>query len=218
MSDPNFYISTPRLYISYLIAENDRHCDFLVELYNSPPFIASIGGKPTSTTTREAAHELLAGRFRAEHARNGYGTYLVSLKPEEQQLPQEDGGSGSSGPLVASATPIGTVSLMRGEGPDSLAAPDLGFAILPGYMRRGYAREAAVGLLGYAEEELGVRDVLGLHDPGNEASSGVFRSLGFENRGLRELKMFGDVVGSVWARKGMDGDLSVYGLPRDAPK
>ncbi|OIW27106.1 including n-acetylases of ribosomal protein [Coniochaeta ligniaria NRRL 30616] len=210
MSDPDFFISTPRLYISYLIAENDAHCDFLVELYNSPPFIASVGGRPTSITTRESAHIQLAGRFRAEHVRNGYGTYLISLRPDPEHNAHADS------PLT-SATPIGTLSLMRGEEPNCYSAPDLGFAILPGYMRKGYAKEAAERVVQYAQEELGVEDVLGLHDPSNEASYAVFRSLGFENRGLRELKVFGDVVGLVWAKPGMAEDLSVYGLPRDAP-
>ena len=209
MSDPDFFISTPRLYISYFIPSNDTHCDFLVELYNSPPFIACVGGKPTSITTREAARNLIAGRFQAEHARNGYGTYLVSLKSES---PPADG----SNPLPSS-TPIGTVSLLRGEEPNCYSAPDLGFAILPEYMRRGYTKEASEGLLRYAADELGVKDVLGMHNPRNEGSYGVFRSLGFVDRGLRELKMFGGEVGQVWVRKGMSEDLSVYGLPRDAP-
>lgn len=209
MSDPKFYISTPRLYLSYLIAENDKHCDFLVSLYNTPEFIASIGGKPTSVTTREAARKQLAGRFQSEHARNGYGTYLVSLKDGREDTQADN-------PL-ASATPIGTVSLMRGEAPNCYAAPDLGFAILPDFMRKGYAKEASEGIIGYAEKELGVKDVLGLHDPSNEPSCAVFRSLGFEDRGLRELKVFGGVAGQVWAKPGMDEDLSVYGLPRDAP-
>ncbi|KAJ9161043.1 Including n-acetylases of ribosomal protein [Coniochaeta hoffmannii] len=209
MSEPEFFISTPRLYISHLIPSDNTHCDFLVDLYNSPPFIASIGGKPTSITTREAARNLLAGRFQAEHARNGYGTYLVSLKSES---PLAHG----SNPL-SSSIPIGTVSLRRGEEPNCYAAPDLGFAILPRYMRRGYAKEASEGLLQYAAYELGVKDVLGLHDPNNEGSCAVFRSLGFEDRGLRELKVFGGVIGQVWARQGMSQDLSVYRLPRDAP-
>lgn len=208
MADPSFRITTPRLIISYLLPENDAHCDSLVQLYNTPELIASIGGKPTSVTTREAARKRLAGRFREEHARNGYGTFLFSLKLEI------DGSSG-----VATATtpiPIGTVSLMRGKPPDAYSAPDLGFATLPEYMRKGYTKEAAQGLLHWAEEERGVKDVLGLHDPTNKASYGVFKSLGFEDRVLRELKSFGpDVVGQVWTSPGMEKDLAVYGLPSD---
>ncbi|KAL1627244.1 hypothetical protein SLS56_006483 [Neofusicoccum ribis] len=206
MTDPNFHISTPRLYLSYFQPSNPAHCDFLVTLYNTPAFIASIGGKPTSITTRAAAEALLSGRFRAEHARNGYGTLLVSRKPDAPPTTSD------VPTLLAASTPIGTVSLMRGEPPNAYAAPDLGFAILPAATRQGYATEAARGLLAWAEEEKGVRDVLGLFDPANEGSKGVFRRLGFEDRGVRALRVFGGVEGAVWVREGMEGDLGVYGF------
>ncbi|KAL1634268.1 hypothetical protein SLS58_010741 [Diplodia intermedia] len=221
MTDPNFHISTPRLYLSYLQPSLPAHCDFMVALYNTPEFIASIGGKPTSITTRAAAEALLAGRFRAEHARNGYGTYLVSLKPSAPPNnatvnPPADDDDTTTPPFsqrLAACTPIGTVSLSRGEPPNAYLAPDLGFAVLPDFTRRGFAREAAQGLLAWAERELGVRDVLGLFDPANEASRGVFKSLGFVDCGVRTLTVFGGVRGAVWVREGMEaGDLGRYGL------
>ncbi|GME51998.1 including n-acetylases of ribosomal protein [Neofusicoccum parvum] len=202
MTDPNFHISTPRLYLSYFQPSNPAHCDFLVTLYNTPAFIASIGGKPTSITTRAAAEALLTNRFRAEHARNGYGTLLVSRKPDGATDQPDD--TTPFPTRLAASTPIGTVSLMRGEPPNAYAAPDLGFAILPAETRRGYATEAARGLLAWAEEERGVRDVLGLFDPANEASKGVFRRLGFEDRGVRALRVFGGVEGAVWCDAGIE--------------
>ncbi|KAF9630011.1 Acyl-CoA N-acyltransferase [Lasiodiplodia theobromae] len=205
MTDPTFRITTPRLYLTHLLPTNPAHCAFIVTLYNTPEFIASIGGKPTSITTPDAARKMIENRFVAEHARNGYGTYLVSLKPPgATETPGEDD--------FANSTPIGTVSLSRGAPPDAYTAPDLGFAILPAHMRKGYAREAAAALLAWAERERGVDAVLGLFDPQNEASKGVFRSLGFEDRGTRTLRVFGGVEGAVWTKKGMEGDLGVYGL------
>lgn len=207
MTDPDFHITTPRLYLSHLQPSLPAHCAFLVALYNSPAFIASVGGTPTSITTPAAARTLLAGRFRADHARNGYGTYLVSLRPADP-FPDDT----PFAQAVQRCRPVGTVSLMRGEPPDAHAVPDLGFAILPAEMRKGYAREAAEGLLRHAEREWGVREVLGLFDPANEASRGVFRSLGFEDRGVRRLRAFGGVEGAVWVKEGMAEDLGVYGL------
>lgn len=204
MTDPNFHIETPRLYISYFQPDDTTHCNFLIELYNTPEFIASIGGKPTSITNPEAARERLKGRFRAEHARNGYGTYLVSLKGQEI--------SPSFGDAIAESTPVGTISLMRGEGPNAFTVPDLGFATLPAHMHKGYAKESAKGLLAYAKKNLGVGAVLGLFDPQNQASSAVFRSLGFEDRGVTTLKAFRGVQGAVWVLPGMAQDLSVYGI------
>ncbi|SPN96578.1 uncharacterized protein DNG_00101 [Cephalotrichum gorgonifer] len=197
MTDPNFAIDTPRLRISHFQPDNDAHCDFLVELYNSP----ALG--PSPITTREKARERLAGRVRDEHARNGYGAYLVSLKEQAQAGERE----------TLTLTPVGTVSLMRGEEPNCYAVPDLGFALMPAYFRRGYATEAAKALMEYAARELGLGGrVLGLTDPANEAARGVFRKLGFEDRGERVLTVFGGVVGSVWTAPGMDGDLAIYGL------
>ncbi|EFX05599.1 including n-acetylases of ribosomal protein [Grosmannia clavigera kw1407] len=211
MSDPAFFIETPRLYLSYFQPEIDSHCDFLVELYNTPEFISSIGGKPTSITTREAARKRLATRFVEEHSRNGYGTYLVSLKPTTDA----DQTLSSATPFperLAACALVGTVSLMRGEPPDCFAAPDLGFAILPAYMRRGIATEAAKALMDYVEREKGVKDVLGLCDPKNEGSRATLKRLGFDYRGDMELRVFGGVVGSVWTKPGMEADLAVYGL------
>ncbi|KAK0625782.1 including n-acetylases of ribosomal protein [Immersiella caudata] len=205
MSGPNFFVETPRLFLSYLLPENDAHCDFLVALYNTPEFIASIGGSPTTITTRDVARTVLAGRFREEHARNGYGTYLISLKPE-----------GADGvdklDALRAATLVGTVGLMRGEEPDRYEAPDIGFAVLSEHMRKGYTKEAALGIMDYLEKEKGVRDVLGFCNPENNASKAVFRSLGFEDRGERALRVFGGEVSAVWAKKGMSDDLTVYGL------
>ncbi|KAK3341693.1 acyl-CoA N-acyltransferase [Lasiosphaeria hispida] len=186
MTDPNFSIPTPRLTITYLQPTSDTHCDFLLAVYTSPEFIRFSGR--TTLQTREDVRQLLAGRFRAEHARNGYGSYLFSL--------------------TKTNTPIGTVSLMQGEEPNRYGAPDLGFAILPAYMRRGYTKEACAGLLAYFDDKVGGRfEALGLFNPENVASGAVFRSLGFEDRGIHELRVFGGVKGAVWARPGMSEDL-----------
>src|SRR6478609_3935735 len=165
MTDPSFFLETPRLFLSYLQGDSDQHCDFMVELYNSPEFIASIGGKPTSIVTREAARRLLTNAFPGDHARNGHGTYLVSLKPAEYSVETPED-------IMATlkvATPIGTVSLMRGEEPDRYAAPDLGFAVLPAHMRKGYTKEACQTLLKYVSTEKGVAGVFGFFNPTNEA-------------------------------------------------
>lgn len=191
MADQDFKIVTDRLVLSYLQPSSQSHCEFIVKLWNTDAFIASVGGKPTTITTPETARELIVNRFQDEYARNGYGTYLVSLKSGEY---------------------IGTVSLTRGKPPNAYTAPDLGFAILPEHMRKGYATEASKGLLAYAANELNVHDVLGLHDPENKASRAVFGSLGFLDRGVHPLKVFGNVQGAVWIKPGMSEDLSVYGL------
>lgn len=189
MSDPNFFIETPRLYISYFRPDLDSHCDFLVDLYNTPEFIAGAG--KTNITTREIARERLT-RFLKDHERNGYGIYLVSRKPD---VPDADAPFPER---LARATLVGTVSLMRGSSPTAYKAPDLGFAIHARETRKGYAKEAALGLLAYGKEHLGVPIALGITDPKNAPSKAVFRSMGWEDRGERSLVEFGGAVCAVW--------------------
>ncbi|PIL34166.1 hypothetical protein GSI_03877 [Ganoderma sinense ZZ0214-1] len=210
MADPNFYIESPRFYLSYFQPDLDGHCDFLVKLYNTPEFIRdATGGAGTNIVDRTSARERLSTRFIAEHERNGYGTLLVSLKPSE---PARLHGDAPFQERLACCKPIGTVSLMRGDSPTSYKAPDLGFAILPEEMRKGYAKEAAAAFLEWAKRERGVDVVLGLFDPANEGSNATFRSLGFEDRGVHKLVAFGGVMGAVWISPGANTDLSVYGI------
>lgn len=108
MLDLNFCIESEQLCLSCLYREDEAHCDFLVKFYNTLDFIASIGGKPTSDTTREAFRAQLSGRFQKEHARNGYSTYLIRLKSEAKVQGQAS---------LAESTPVGTISLSRDSPP-----------------------------------------------------------------------------------------------------
>ncbi|KAL5450722.1 hypothetical protein PMIN06_006453 [Paraphaeosphaeria minitans] len=164
MTDPRFHITTPRVYLSYFQPSDPTHCDFLVTLYNTSSFIA------TSITTCSASEKRLSGRFREEHTRNGYGTYLVRLRPPSTWNEPED----ETTPFperLAACKHVGTVSLIRGESPTVYSAPDLGSALLPEETRKRYARETSGGgmggLLAWAQKKRGVRVVLGLHDTSN---------------------------------------------------
>ena len=145
--------------------------------------------------------------FREEHVRNGYGKYLVTMKPSPQTTECNEirgiAGKPSQGEFV------GMVTLLRGTGSNAYSAPDSGFVVHPSKMRRGYAKEAASALLDYVANTLSVKDVIGLCDINNEASQGVLKSLGFRDRGLRELKAFGGKKGVVWTSPGMSEDLSL---------
>lgn len=215
---------TPRLLLIRPDPSSSNHADFIVNLYNTPQFIASIGGKPTSITTREAAARYIKRRFASEHKRNGYGTYIIVLKPDVQLEASNNSNNSNSnkGPSTASKDEvqkealqqqdgilIGTVSLSRGEGvvgEKCYAAPDLGFAVLPEYCRKGIATEASRGLLDWARRERGVDIVLGLHDPANVASAGVLQKLGFERRGERKLAAIGVDAGLVWTLRTGHGE------------
>lgn len=190
MTDSNFRIETDRLYISYCLPSSPAHCAFLVELYNSPSFIAACGA--TGITTTEQAKSFIENRFVATHARHGHGQYLVSLKETSK--------------------PVGIVSLMKGDSPEeSYSVPDVGFAMLPEVSGQGYATEAARKLLDYASEALGIKEVFGFTDAKNIASRRVLEKLGLEDRGVYPLRVFDSVPSSVYASPSMV-DLKVYGI------
>ncbi|KAH9929612.1 including n-acetylases of ribosomal protein [Epithele typhae] len=209
--DPNFFVETDRLYISNFQSENDDHCDFLLQLYTTPEFIASAGN--SGLNTRDDARKQIAGLFTKWHASVGCSPYLVSRKPTD---PAAMDGLAPDAPFqerLARCTHVGGVSLIRGTNPTSYKVPDLGFVILPEEMRKGYAKEAALGALKHLKEGLGGDVAAGFTSPKNVAAKAVFKSLGWVDRGEMALVDFGGEVSSVWLPPHAAEDLSVYGLP-----
>lgn len=60
---------------------------------------------------------------------------------------------------------------------------ELGWRILPPAQRRGYAREAVAGLIGWLIDEHRIRRFVGVAASGNIASIALLRSLGFRQEG-----------------------------------
>lgn len=65
------------------------------------------------------------------------------------------------------------------EPPDERGRAELGYEILPGARRRGYAREAVVALMGWAVGMGGVQAFRASVAPANVASRALVASLGF---------------------------------------
>jgi RimJ/RimL family protein N-acetyltransferase len=186
--DPALSFTTARLELRHLLP---CHAPFLSTLYSSPIFQE---GKATPSPFSEAAAlKLLSpdGVFGNVQRRFGYGQFLVSLRE--------------------TATPIGTVSLMRGD----FACPDIGYAILGEYNGRGYATEAARGLIAYATQHWGLHGVFAFMDPTNKRSQRVAEKIGLTQRKARRLAAFGGQTCAVWASPAMDDDLAIYGVPDD---
>ncbi|CAG8899642.1 unnamed protein product [Penicillium egyptiacum] len=196
-ASPTFSVPSERLHISYFLPESPAHCAFLVKLWNTEDFIKSCGR--TGIDTPEKAFNFLRNRVHADYARNKYGIFVVSLKPYENAS-------------LSESTPIGTVSLMKGEPPNSYLAPDIGYAILPEETGKGYATEAGVALLEYARRELGVDSAFGFCAKDDPRSARVLEKIGFESRGEKKLKVFGGKESAVYVLPGMRQDLTVYNL------
>ncbi len=69
------------------------------------------------------------------------------------------------------------------HGPPLGGEAEFGYMIVAAARRRGYATEAAEGLLAWAAEEAGLRSVRASVEPGNVASLGVLAKLGFSCQG-----------------------------------
>ncbi|KAJ5698506.1 hypothetical protein N7462_000511 [Penicillium macrosclerotiorum] len=191
---PGFAISTPRLMITPFNPENPSHCEFLVRLWSTEDFIKSCGR--TGLDTSEKAASFIRRRVLADYARNQYGQFLVSLCEEDQ-----------------SSRPIGCVSLMKGEpsGPH-YKAPDIGYTILPEESGKGYATEAARGLLDYARNDLGIYAAFGFCAAEDQRSRRVLEKLEMVYKGVAALTVFGGKESAVYALPVMGDDLTIYGV------
>jgi RimJ/RimL family protein N-acetyltransferase len=154
-----FNIETSRLQLRWLSGDDAA---FIHRLVNDPQWLRYIGDKQV--------HDLAGARTyidsgpRAMYRQFGFGLNLVSLKDD--------------------ATAIGICGLLQR---DSLPDPDLGFAFLPEYRGRGYAREAAEAVVRHGFSTLEQTRIVALVNSGNQASIRLLEKLGFYLD--REIKM-----------------------------
>jgi ribosomal-protein-alanine N-acetyltransferase len=93
---------------------------------------------------------------------------------------------------------VGYINFHAPPGPDGWA--EIGYTVLPEYRRRGFAQEAVEALFDWATREHGVRRFRASVSPGNAASLGLVRKLGFRE------------IGRQWDEE--DGDEIVFELAR----
>ncbi|GAD96370.1 GNAT family acetyltransferase, putative [Paecilomyces variotii No. 5] len=199
---------TERLSFAHLDPSSTKHCEFLVSLYNSPLYIGVFGKAPISTP--EQAAELIRNRFVADFERNGYGKWIVMLKP--------DPSSSSAEGEIEEGTFIGCMGFSKRDGEFSPSAPDVGFGFLPEYTGKGYATEALRGLIEHGQRELGMDVIFGFTDPDNGPSCKLMARVGMEERGIERMKCFGleddrkGKLSRVFVTKGASEDLSIYNI------
>jgi RimJ/RimL family protein N-acetyltransferase len=144
-------LETERLVLRRLEAGD---AGFILGLLNEPSWLRFIGDR--GVRTPEDARAYIAGGPVASYERFGFGLYLVEVK---------EGGE-----------PAGICGLIKR---DSLDDVDLGFAFLPKFWGRGYARESAAAVLDYARRRLGLRRVVAITSVDNDASIRLLEKLGF---------------------------------------
>lgn len=144
-------ILTDRLEIRWLGLDDAA---FILELVNDPDWIRFIGDKQVPDL--DAARAYLESGPLTMYRAHGFGLNRVGLRGDD--------------------TPIGICGILRR---DTLPDPDLGFALLPQYRRRGYATEAAAAVLSHAREVLGLTRIVAILSPHNVTSRELLRRLDF---------------------------------------
>ncbi|HEV2828839.1 MAG TPA: GNAT family N-acetyltransferase [Pyrinomonadaceae bacterium] len=152
-------LETERLVLRRLSSEDAK---FILELLNQPSFLQYIGDKGVRNND-DAVNYIQTGPV-ASYEKFGFGLYLVELKD--------------------SARPIGICGLLKR---DSLPDVDVGFAFLPDYWSRGYAFEAAVAVMNYGKQVLGLRRIVAITSLDNEASIRLLEKIGLKFEGLIKL-------------------------------
>ena len=149
------HLETERLRLRPL-AEGDA--PFILELMNQPSYHRNIGDRGLRSVSDAA--DFFRTRLAPTYSTLGYGAYRVGL--------------------LGSDLPIGICGLFKRP---TLEDPDIGFAFLEQFQSLGYGRESATAVMGHAVGTLGLRRVLALTAPHNEASIQLILKLGLTFEG-----------------------------------
>lgn len=155
-------IATDRLRLRP-VTEDDAA--LMLAVWNDPAFIRNVSdrGIRTDAEARAAIREGALALF----AEFGYGPYALESKTDGKK--------------------IGICGLFRRE---NLPDADIGFAVLPEWIGRGFAGEAAIAVVDYAANVLNLQRLTAIVSPHNEPSIGLIEKLGM--RFERTLVMPGD--------------------------
>lgn len=154
-------LTTERLLLRPAVADD---ADFLLELLNSPAFLANIGDRNVRTPEQATRYLETAPVF--DYGPDGFGFNIVELR--------------------ATGDRAGICGLVKRETLDDV---DLGYAILERFGRRGLATEAARAALEHAQGVLGLVRVVAIVSPENAASRRVLEAIGM--RLERQLRLPG---------------------------
>ncbi|TFF30380.1 GNAT family N-acetyltransferase [Mucilaginibacter psychrotolerans] len=151
----SFILQTERLGLRQL---STADAPFILQLLNTPGWLKFIGDKKVYTLT-DAEKYLIDGPIKSYHD-NGFGLYLVADKDTGE--------------------PIGMCGIIKR---DTLDCPDIGYALMPEYIGKGYAYEIAAAVLQYAQRDLQLSALCAITLPINIPSKNLLEKLGFKSQG-----------------------------------
>lgn len=151
MSDGSLKVlETDRLVLRRLSVDDGA---FILQLLNDPSWLRFIGDRGVRTL-EDARNYILTGPMDM-YERLGFGLFLTERKSD--------------------SAPIGICGLIKR---DALEDVDIGFAFLPDFRKKGYAREAAAAVMEHARSAFGLRRLVAITSPDNEASIRLLEKLG----------------------------------------
>jgi len=168
-------LETERLIIRHL---NQDDAAFILELLNEPAFIRNIADRGVRTI--EDARAYIQNGPVASYTRNGFGLFGVELKP--------------------TAVLIGICGLIRR---DVLPDVDIGYALLERFWNKGYAYDAAAAVLAWGYDIVGLKRIVAITAPDNDASARVLAKIGLQFDGIIDLP-------------GIGGESKLF-VPKDEP-
>ena len=127
---------------------------FVQVLLNTPTWLEYVGDRDVHDAAAALGY---IQKLQKSYQSHGFGLYLLQLKTDN--------------------TPIGMCGLVVRE---ELDTPDIGFALLPAYVRQGYMFEAATATLHHAKTVLQQPKIIGLTTEDNVASIGVLEKIGLK--------------------------------------
>ena len=150
----------PPLETERLLLRNIEVTDapFFFELFNSEGWLKYIGDRNIKTVAD--AEQQIKTKYIPSYTENGFGSYLVLDKD--------------------SGLAIGTCGIYKRG---NLAHPDIGFAFMPQFLRKGYGYEASNAVLQYAYNVLKFKKILAFTLPQNTASIKLLEKLGLKSQG-----------------------------------
>lgn len=160
---PVTVLETARLRLRQLTPDDAA---FILGLVNDPSWLRFIGDRNVRTLD-DARDYILKGPV-ASYEKHGFGLWLVELK--------------------AGGTPIGICGLLKR---DTLPDVDVGFALLPKFCGQGYITEAGRATLVYGRAKLGLKRIVAITAPDNQASIRVLEKLGLRFEKVIQVPGYG---------------------------
>lgn len=135
---------------------------FLLALLNEPDFLKNIGDRQVRDLAQSEAY--LQQNLLGSYHLHGFGLWVVERFSDRQ--------------------PLGLCGLVQR---DYLQDPDLGYALFSQHSGQGYTSEAALAVVAYARNALGLRHLCSIVAPDNLASKRILVKVGMQPAGQKTV-------------------------------